>query len=61
MTIERRGDGYAEVPCPQCGGDGYEVGMEHDCGGDDRLCASRCPIPVQVACGACGGLGELEL
>lgn len=64
MTIERRGAGHALAPCPQCGGDGWlqETGMGHDCGGDERLCYQRCPIPepIQVACEACGGSGEVQ-
>lgn len=65
MTVERRGFGHVLTPCPNCGGEGVvvETGMDHACGGDDRLCQSRCPIPVpvQVACSTCGGLGEVEL
>ena len=55
--------GLNATSCFGCGGQGYHVETEygHDCGGDDRLCQSRCPVPVpvQVACEACGGSGVM--
>jgi hypothetical protein len=48
--------------CGACGGTGYTVAIKivpgHDCGGDDKLCQTRCPVPVPVQeqheCEYCG-------
>lgn len=46
--------------CEPCGGKGYIGGgsrSDHDCGGDDSLCAMRCPIEVAIEpdeCEYCG-------
>lgn len=44
---------------PECGGSGYDICMDHHpmC---DGTC-SMCPIPVQVPCECCGGVGEIEI
>ena len=41
--------------CIECDDSGYIVVPEHGCGGDERLCAEACPVPIQVACPRCGG------
>lgn len=61
--------------CGPCGGQGgIEIptpdGMDHGCGGDEKLCARMCPIPVQMPpqfqqceyCGRpCDALEKLKL
>lgn len=50
------------VQCGPCEGRGYNpeshTEAQHGCGGDDRLCATRCPMPVEVLesieCEYCG-------
>jgi len=37
----------------RCGGSGIISGYGHDCGGDERLCQSRCPIQVPEQCPGC--------
>lgn len=56
------------MTCPYCDGHGYitvgRTAYGHDCGGDERLCQRRCPIPVQVeeqeGCEFCQTTGEVD-
>ena len=42
-----------ELLCLKCGGKGWYILAEHDCGGDIDKCVYTCPIQVQVPC-ECG-------
>jgi hypothetical protein len=42
--------------CPDCGGDGWEIGHEDECYEQgDCVCAG-----VQVPCNRCGGTGDVS-
>jgi len=43
------------MKCPRCSGDGWDYG--HACGGDEKLCQTRCPIQEQ--CEYCQGEGTI--
>lgn len=48
--------------CPRCAGSGADPDPEPDCCGNLNAageCRGDCVVPVQVACKACGGSGEL--
>lgn len=46
--------------CPECQGDGWIIVPAHGCDGNERLCASICPVPEQEQCEFCRGEGYIE-
>ncbi len=52
---------FTEVECPECKGTGYWTSAEHGCYGDESVCASTCPVPVQQPCDCCAGTGYVEI
>lgn len=56
----KKGSAEIRAACSMCNGTGSVQGpseMDHDCGGDDRLCAVRCPVetPGEIEqCEYCG-------
>lgn len=56
------------VPCPFCFGDGRlyieEWDYGHACGGDEKLCQTKCPIPIDASrwepCPYCNGEGMVD-
>jgi hypothetical protein len=45
--------------CPDCDGSGATSYASHDCGGEESLCARRCPVEVPEQCPRCGGTGKV--
>ena len=56
------------TPCPECEGRGTmlieDVEYGHACGGDEKLCQTKCPIPIQTQeigpCTMCNGEGMVD-
>jgi len=48
-----------KAKCPTCDGRGYTVIPIHVCGGDDRVCNSRCPDEEYEQCQWCAESKEM--
>ena len=46
--------------CNQCGGSGWTVDQDHGPNCDEDQCREPCPIPIQVQCAECSGMGYFE-
>jgi hypothetical protein len=45
--------------CGKCQGDGWTLESDHAPKCDGYTCAPDCPIPVQILCERCNGMGRV--